>query len=119
MKASISFVCQECGYDSPQWLGKCPECGQWNSFREIKGTKTSGVHSKRVNSSFMPKTLNQISYEEKDRLTTGFTEVDSVLGGGIVKGSVSLLAGDPGIGKSTLLLQMGLFLSNKIGRAHV
>jgi len=112
MKAKVSFVCQECGYDSPQWLGKCPECGIWNSLREIKTTSNIGKQKSgmgivgKIN--IEPKKLGQIKFEKKQRLPTGFSELDNVLGGGIVKGSVILLAGDPGIGKSTLLLQLGL-----------
>ena len=110
MKSQISFVCQECGYDSPQWLGKCPECGNWNTFREIK-VQTSNLKSQTTSltpEKIEPKKLSEIKFESKERMTTGFSEMDSVLGGGIVRGSVTLLAGDPGIGKSTLLLQLAL-----------
>jgi len=112
MKTKTSYVCQECGYDSPQWLGKCPECGLWNSLKEIHITESKIENSlgiKRVN--LEPKKLDQIKVEKKQRLLTGFSELDGVLGGGIVKGSAILLAGDPGIGKSTLLLQIGLKMS--------
>lgn len=114
MKRSlVNFVCQECGYDSPAFLGKCPECGSWSSFKEIRlGSLSTPV--KQGNSSFqssVPKTLSQIHYQEKQRTKTGFSEMDGVLGGGIVGGSVILLAGDPGVGKSTLLLQTALNLS--------
>ena len=123
MKTTTSFVCQECGYDSPKYLGKCPECGEWNTLREI--TTSSSIASKsekltRPNlngeAELTPKKLSEIAFSEKDRILTGYSEVDNVLGGGIVKGSVTLLAGDPGIGKSTLLLQIGLNLSleNKV-----
>jgi DNA repair protein RadA/Sms len=114
-KLETSFVCQECGYDSPAFLGKCPECGMWNTLKEFK---TQSSNSKSQVSNF-PKTdvkphkLSEIIHQEKDRFTTGFSEMDSVLGGGIVPGSVVLLAGDPGIGKSTLLLQMALNISLK------
>ena len=114
MKATTSFVCQECGYDSPKFMGKCPECGEWNSLREIKtsGFKPQAPGSfSRKPSDLKPKTLSEINYEEGQRLATGFSEMDEVLGGGIVNGSVILLAGDPGVGKSTLLLQMALKLS--------
>lgn len=110
MKSQISFVCQECGYDSPEWLGKCPECGNWNSFKEIKTggfDLKSEIHS-LSSEKLEPKKLSEIKFESKDRIVTGFAEMDSVLGGGIVRGSVTLLAGDPGIGKSTLLLQLAL-----------
>lgn len=110
MKSQISFVCQECGYDSPQWLGKCPECGNWNTLREIK-VQSSNLTSQTTSltpEKIEPKKLSEIKFESKERINTGFSEMDSVLGGGIVRGSVTLLAGDPGIGKSTLLLQLAL-----------
>lgn len=120
MKSKISFVCQECGYDSVQWLGKCPECGQWNSFREIKISPSSTSVSRRsqagslTSAQSVPKTLDEIHYEDKQRLLTGFSEMDVVLGGGIVSGSVLLLAGDPGVGKSTLLLQTAIQIASHI-----
>jgi DNA repair protein RadA/Sms len=114
-KSAISFVCQECGYDTPAFLGKCPECGMWNTLKEIRvpSSNTSSRNEARAISEIKPHTLSQIVHQEKDRFTTGFSEMDSVLGGGIVPGSVALLAGDPGIGKSTLLLQMALNVSLK------
>jgi len=111
MKSSTSFVCQECGYESPKYLGKCPECGEWNSLREFKVEGLKLKAERRPETSV--KKLSEIKLEEKQRLLTGFSEMDGVLGGGIVKGSVILLAGDPGIGKSTLLLQVGLKLAKK------
>lgn len=116
MKASTFFVCQECGYEAPQWLGKCPECGEWNTLKEFKTSKETTTFSKTLISSdktLSPKKLGEVKYEEKERLKTGFVEADGVLGGGIVPGSVVLLAGDPGIGKSTLLLQIALSLSEE------
>jgi DNA repair protein RadA/Sms len=114
-KSTTSFVCQECGYDTPAFLGKCPECGMWNTLKEIRvpSSNTSSRSEARSISEIKPHTLSQIVHQEKDRFTTGFSEMDSVLGGGIVPGSVALLAGDPGIGKSTLLLQMALNVSLK------
>ena len=114
MKKVTSFVCQECGYDSPSWLGKCPECGMWNTLREISNVirrspnQMSNARSGQRRTSIEPKRLDQIKFENKQRLLTGFSEFDGVLGGGIVRGSVILLAGDPGVGKSTLLLQLAL-----------
>jgi len=116
-KTTISFVCQECGYDSPQWLGKCPECGNWNSFKEFRQDKNLARLQKTGNSSFptnidtKPKILKDITFAETNRIPTGFEEMDTVMGGGIVPGSVTLLAGDPGIGKSTLLLQLCLLIA--------
>lgn len=104
------FVCQECGYESSQWMGKCPECGNWNTLKEFKSQTSSGksknTQGKLLNiTSLTPKKLQEIESTEKLRVKTGFAEMDTVLGGGVVLGSVILLAGDPGIGKSTLLLQ--------------
>ena len=115
MRSRVSFVCQECGYDSPQWLGKCPECGVWNSLREIqisplRSSSSAGQANLSIQN-ITPKRLDQIKFQKKQRLLTGFSELDSVLGGGIVKGSAVLLAGDPGIGKSTLLLQIAIKMS--------
>src|SRR3989344_2191310 len=114
MKSKVSFVCQECGYDSPQWLGKCPECGMWNTLREIQisNFKSQISNVTGVKQNVEPKRLDQIKFQKKLRLLTGFSELDAVLGGGIVRGSAILLAGDPGIGKSTLLLQLALKVSN-------
>jgi len=112
MKSKVSFVCQECGYDSPQWLGKCPECGNWNSLKEIRvaplRSSSFAGQAEFKKQDLTPKRLDQIKFQKKLRLLTGFAELDTVLGGGIVRGSAILLAGDPGIGKSTLLLQIAL-----------
>lgn len=103
------FICQQCGYESPQWLGKCPGCDSWNSLVE---TKVEEVNGQRKGS--LPKTsfqkFSEIKTEDFKRIPTGFGELDRVLGQGLVPGSVVLLAGDPGIGKSTLLLQMAMSL---------
>lgn len=117
-KARVSFVCQECGYDSPAFMGKCPECGLWNSFKQItlssSSSKSNGPSSiLAIQQNITPKTLSEISYTEKQRLKSGFLEMDTVLGGGIVNGSAILLAGDPGIGKSTLLLQLSLMIAKE------
>lgn len=116
-KATTSFVCQECGYESPQWLGKCPECGEWNTLKEFSreaGSSFAGQISKDSEVSTTPKKLSDVSFKKESRFSTGFSEVDRVLGGGIVKGSVVLLAGDPGIGKSTLLLQIADKLKSQV-----
>jgi len=113
-KPTVNFVCQECGYDSPQWLGKCPECGSWNSMKEFqirdsKQRAKNGVGNELVQ--IKPQKLHEIAYQEKSRVQTEFQELNNVLGGGIVRGSATLIAGDPGVGKSTLLLQLALSLS--------
>jgi DNA repair protein RadA/Sms len=113
-KFKVSFVCQECGYDSPSWLGKCPECGAWNSLKEFQTPKNidSPSSNKWVDSKdIRPKQLKDIVYQEKLRIQTNYSELNTVLGGGIVTGSVMLIAGDPGVGKSTLLLQLCLSLA--------
>jgi DNA repair protein RadA/Sms len=105
-KTTTSFVCQECGYDTPSWLGKCPECGSWNSLKEIRNVSisaTSGVNAAR-NIDVKPQPLSQIAYKEKSRIQTEYEELNTVMG-------VTLIAGDPGVGKSTLLLQLALSLS--------
>ena len=112
-KSTISFVCQECGYESPKFLGKCPECGEWNSLKEFKVQNPQLKMQSRAPQDIKVHKLSEVNYEEGKRMSTGFLEMDEVLGGGIVKGSVILLAGDPGIGKSTLLLQTALNLSSK------
>lgn len=104
---TTAFFCKECGYESAKWMGQCPGCRQWNTFvEELTGKKdwVSGRISplKRAK----PSLLSEISIEEKDRASTGYRELDRVLGGGVVGGSLVLVGGDPGIGKSTLLLQV-------------
>ena len=99
------FVCQECGYESSGWLGKCPACNQWNTFiEEVQEEKTKGIllAAKTVR----PISISDIQVDDEERYSTGIREMDRVLGGGIVKGSLILVGGDPGIGKSTLLLQV-------------
>ncbi|MDW8066094.1 MAG: DNA repair protein RadA [Aquificaceae bacterium] len=105
------FVCQECGFSSPRWLGKCPSCGSWNSMVEEKHLQKTYVAKPVVKT---PKPVLSWEEESLERLSTGFTGLDQSLGGGIVKGQVILLAGEPGIGKSTLLLQ----ISNKFSEVY-
>lgn len=109
-KSLSQFVCQNCGNRSPRWLGKCPECGSWNSYVEEK-IERSKKTVKRANVS-EPVAITDISSDREERIPTGNNELDRVLGGGFVPGSVILVGGDPGIGKSTLALQM----LNDIGR---
>ena len=106
IKSKTSFVCQECGYDTPSWLGKCPECGSWNSLKEISNVKYPISNFQSTLVDVIPQRLTEVKVQNAYRQLTGFAEMDTVLGGGIVHGSVSLLAGDPGVGKSTLLLEL-------------
>lgn len=125
MTKDISFVCSSCGFDSKKWYGKCPECGEWNTFKEfaipsIQGLKKSSL-AKKNNGAFapqaaLPKRLSEIKISDTKRLSTQFNEFDRVLGGeegsqGIVPGSIILLSGDPGVGKSTVLLQIAFNLA--------
>ena len=106
-KTKSIFVCNNCGYESAKWMGKCPACNEWNSFWEEK-ISSSGSKSKinKEGKEVKPMALNEVEGRETKRTSTGFGELDRVLGGGIVKGSLVLLGGEPGIGKSTLILQI-------------
>lgn len=114
-KIITKYVCQSCGYVSPRWVGKCPNCNEWNTFVEeapapLKASrKPAGVASR-----IEPVAINDIEREDTPRLRTALEEVDRVLGGGIVPGSLILLGGDPGIGKSTLMMQIALQLSESV-----
>ena len=114
-KVKTSYVCSQCGYETSKWNGKCPNCGEWNTFEEVElAVRAGGAKSK-------PTTVRDISdkivgiddvdasYNEI-RYATGLKELDRVLGGGLVKGSLVLLGGEPGIGKSTMLLQICQYL---------
>ena len=100
------FVCNECGYESAKWLGKCPACNSWNTFFEQKIDTYTEKGVKKVKERQQPKTLNSYEGKEAVRVSTGINELDRVLGGGLVKGSLVLIGGEPGIGKSTLILQV-------------
>lgn len=106
-KTKIVFFCKECGYESPKWLGKCPGCEAWNSFCEEKIIeKKEGKNNLGLNLKTQLQSLNSIEIKDKVRFATGYEELDRVLGGGIVDGSLILFGGEPGIGKSTLILQV-------------
>ncbi|WP_368489117.1 DNA repair protein RadA [Clostridium sp. BJN0013] len=112
VKKKTIFICQQCGYQSPKWLGKCPSCNNWNSMiEEIKPTK--GTCFSNLGFESMPKSINSIKSSEYERLDTGIMELNRVLGGGIVRGSITLISGAPGIGKSTLLLQAASNIADK------
>ena len=105
-KAKTVFVCSECGNESPKWLGKCPACNSWNTFYEQKIEKYTDTNKieRKINNT--PKPLSSYVGQEANRTSTGYVELDRVLGGGLVNGSLILLGGEPGIGKSTLILQL-------------
>ncbi len=107
-RSKTVFVCSECGYETPKWAGKCPGCGEWNTMVEdVRLPQKSAVSAvPRPAHTFSATPLSQINAADEHRFVTGISELDRVLGGGIVKGSVILLSGDPGIGKSTILLQV-------------
>ena len=113
-KAKTVFFCKECGYETPKWMGQCPGCHQWNTMTEEKVSPVSKGTGKRGDN--LPRQeltgLFEVSMEEEDRSSSGIPELDRVLGGGIVKGSLTLVGGDPGIGKSTLLLQICRYQAN-------
>ncbi|MGZ3580223.1 MAG: DNA repair protein RadA [Syntrophales bacterium] len=112
-KIKTAFFCQNCGHQSLKWLGKCPSCDEWNRFaeEEIRAVDPAGPAGIQFNEAPLP--IDEIVADEKERVTTGIAEMDRVLGGGIVNGSVTLVGGDPGIGKSTLLLQVVHNLAEK------
>lgn len=105
-KQKTTFFCKECGFESPKWLGQCPGCKEWDSFVEEPVVKTAAGRSVTVTEHREPSKLSEIVTKDEVRTLTGIGELDRVLGGGIVTGSLVLVGGDPGIGKSTLLLQM-------------
>lgn len=107
-KNKTVYICRECGWESPKWLGKCAGCGAWNTLEETLNVPTKATSVKAFTGTALAtaKPLSEIAMENERRLVTGIAELDRVLGGGIVKGSVMLLSGDPGIGKSTILLQI-------------
>ena len=114
-KSKTVFVCQSCGAQSPKWMGKCTSCGAWNSFQEeVIQSSVSTANSPITTSGHKPTILSEIKTEKLSRIATGIHELDQVVGGGIVPGSVILLGGEPGIGKSTLLLQVAVSLDKKV-----
>ena len=112
-KVKTSFFCQSCGHQSLKWVGKCPSCGQWNTFVEEEIRDVSPGARAELTFNEKPLPMDTITSDERERLKSGIEEVDRVLGGGIVRGSAVLVGGDPGIGKSTLLLQVMQHLAAK------
>src|SRR3989344_3640044 len=107
VKTRSQFVCQQCGYAQSQWAGKCPNCDTWNSLVETV-VSTEKIQDSRFKAQGKTYKLSEIKIDETKRVKTGDAELDSVLGGGLVAGMVVLVAGEPGIGKSTLLTQVGV-----------
>jgi len=112
-KARTSYVCQNCGYVSGSWLGKCPECGEWNSLTEQLEVSVKDQAYLGISENVKPRTIRSVAAKPVQRLATGIGEFDRVLGGGVVPGSLVLLSGDPGIGKSTILLDAAMRFSQK------
>ncbi|MFN8344115.1 MAG: DNA repair protein RadA [Spirosomataceae bacterium] len=117
-KVKTAYFCQNCGHQSPKWLGRCPSCGEWNTLveevLEKEDKKGPMAQWKSVSLAPKPKAINEIKYEEEPRIVTIDAELNRVLGGGIVLGSLVLIGGEPGIGKSTLMLQIALTLTQKV-----
>lgn len=113
-KIRTVFTCQECGFQAPKWLGKCPDCNQWNSFSEEESVKASKAAPKSINGrESRPKMISEIEHESVERYITNIGEFDRVMGGGVTVGSLTLIGGEPGIGKSTLLMDVcGKLLGN-------
>ncbi|GAG21087.1 unnamed protein product, partial [marine sediment metagenome] len=108
------FVCQQCGKESLKWLGRCPSCQQWNTF--VETTVTAPTTSPSISLVSPPQELSQVVIEAADRFSLPMTEFNRVLGGGVVSGSLVLIGGDPGIGKSTLLLQVSALVAQARGK---
>jgi DNA repair protein RadA/Sms len=115
VKIRTMFICQQCGYEAYKWLGKCPNCDSWNSMVEEEKRDSAFIKNETILKS-EPKSIVNIKSGEYERLDTGITELNRVLGGGIVKGSLTLISGAPGIGKSTLLLQSANNIAKKYGK---
>lgn len=118
------YICQQCGYSQTGWSGKCPECGSWNSLVETVGQSTKNKEQRTSKTKSEPLTLSSIPMKATSRISTKITELDRVLGGGLVLGQVILIAGEPGIGKSTLLLQLinssgGLYVSGEESASQI
>ena len=120
-KVKTVFVCSECGCESPKWVGKCPSCGEWNTMNEEvrSPAKTQGISAPTAVGRGLARRIGEISPKGEQRYLTGLKELDRVLGGGIVRGGLMLIGGDPGIGKSTLLLQICAYLGESLKILYV
>ncbi|MBR6647163.1 MAG: DNA repair protein RadA, partial [Clostridia bacterium] len=119
LKTKSLYICNECGHESAKWYGCCPACGEWNTMEEEIRTPQQQKASKSVGANLTAQTVNDIDADDEIRFKTGMAELDRVLGGGIVKGSLVLLSGDPGIGKSTILLQICEYIGKKFRILYV
>lgn len=115
-RIKTKFFCQQCGYESPKWLGRCPGCEAWNSMVEELVNSKAAAQVTGLTSGSKPQPITEVSLDSEERVSTGINELDRVLGGGLVAGSLVLVGGDPGIGKSTLLLQAAHQVSTIVGR---
>lgn len=118
-KSKSLYICSECGYETAKWYGCCPGCGEWNTMEEEIRTAQQQKSGKTVSKSVTAQTIGEIDVDDEIRFKTGMGELDRVLGGGIVKGSLVLLSGDPGIGKSTILLQICEYLGRNLRILYV
>ena len=121
-KIKSIYICSQCGHESPKWYGKCPSCGEWNTMEEeVRDVAKAApaAKSRPVAAYSKPETISEISTEDEHRYDTGCHELNRVLGGGIVKGSLILLGGDPGIGKSTVLMQICQFMGDSLKILYV
>ena len=117
-KSSVIFKCSQCGYSQPAWLGRCPECGSWNSMEECISdpNSTAAAFGSSVAEKIKPLPLSNVSAQENSRIATGIAEFDRVLGGGAMKRSAILIGGEPGIGKSTLMIQTAAAVAKTAGK---
>ena len=111
-RSNKQYICQSCGSVYTKWIGKCEQCNEWNTLIEDNNYRPSGILSKSKGNGINFEKLDNVNYDYS-RIKTNLNELDRVIGGGFVPGSVTLIGGDPGIGKSTLLLQFALSLKNK------
>ncbi len=112
-KTKVKYICSNCGYETLRWIGKCPECESWNTFTE-EIVETSPRKANIAKSKFSYSKITDVIASDEERIITGITEFDRVLGGGIMPGSVILLGGDPGIGKSTIAMQAAASIKEKV-----
>ena len=116
MKLKTVYVCQECGYTTPKWMGQCPGCNAWNTFIEevvARESQPAGKSHRRFDSTSKPVKISNIKDSDVFRIKTGFSELDRALGGGLVAGSLVLVGGYPGVGKSTLLMEIARNVSSE------